>query len=412
MQKFKEFLVENQGANKHLEHIEDEILNDGFDGLRKSITYLLTIQKALEGNATKKLTITTKWDGAPAIVAGIDPISKNFFVATKHGAFGKTPKLNFTDSDIDENHPAQGLNVKMKSALKYLSKIGMDGVYQGDLLYSEQGDKKIENIDDESMVTFTPNTLTYAIPINSELGKKVNASKIGIVWHTKYTGDGPVNEMSAGYEINLNNFGQSSDVWYRDANYEIMDGVINFTKDERNKFSTLMSGAGKLFRSLNKKTLNDISSTDDLNIQIKAYTNSKVREGQIIGNPRAHVVGLIAYLRKKLNAQVEKLKTEKARKAKQEKHEEFISFFVDNKVELRKIFEMQNILIAAKTMLLKKLQEISQQAKTFITTPDGFKVTNPEGFVAVTAEGGAIKLVDRLEFSRQNFTMTKSFSKK
>ena len=202
--------------------------------------------------------------------------------------------------------------------------------------------------------------------------------------------------MSAGYEINLNNFGQSTDVWYRDANYEIMDGVINFTKDEKNKFSTLMSGAGKLFRSLNKTTLNYISDTDDLNIQIKAYTNSKVREAEIIGNPRAHVVGLIAYLKRKLNAQVEKLKTEKARKAKQEKHEEFISFFVDNKVELRKIFEMQNILMAAKNVIIS-IKEISQQTKTFITT-DGFKVTNPEGFVGVTAEGGAVKLDQRLEF--------------
>ena len=70
---------------------------------------------------------------------------------------------------------------------------------------------------------------------------------------------------------------------------------------------------------------------------------------------------------------------------------------------------MQTILVAAKTILMKKLQEIGQHTKTFISTPDGFKATTPEGFVAVNAEDGAIKLVDRLEFSRQNFTLIKSW---
>ena len=409
MIEFKTYIVENQGANKHLEHLEDEILNSGFEGLRKSIVYLLTIQKTLEGNASKKINITTKWDGAPAIVAGKDPITKNFFVATKHGAFSKNPKLNFSEKDIDDNHPAQGLREKLKSSLKYLSKLNMNGVYQGDLLYSESGDKRIKNIDNENLLTFTPNTITYAVSPSSELGKEINNSKIGIVWHTKYVGEGPVNEMEAIFDFDISSFSKNRDVWYKDAKYENMDGIINFTKEEKRKFSMLLSGAGRLFRQLNKKIIDEISNTDDLNIQIKAYANQKIREGKLIDNPQKHVIGLINYLKNKLQKNVDKLKTEKARDRKQKENEEFISFFVKNKGELKKIFEMQTILVAAKTILMKKLQEIGQHTKTFISTPDGFKATTPEGFVAVNAEDGAIKLVDRLEFSRQNFTLIKSW---
>ena len=176
--------MESQGANKHLEHIEDEVLNGGFDGVKKSITYLSALGSMLKGDSSKKIKITTKWDGAPAILAGVDPETDKFFVATKHGAFAKEPKLNFSDEDIDNNHEGD-LRDKLKNSLMYLKDIGMDGVYQGDLLFSLPTHKKIQNVDGESHIVFKPNTITYAIKLRSELGKKVNAAKLGVVWHTK-----------------------------------------------------------------------------------------------------------------------------------------------------------------------------------------------------------------------------------
>ena len=300
---FKDFLLESQGANKHLEHIEDEVLNGGFVGVKKAITYLSSLGSTLKGSSSKKITITTKWDGAPAIVAGIDPETKKFFVATKHGAFAKEPKLNFSDEDIENNHEATGLQDVLKDSLKYLKDIGMDGVYQGDLLYSPQKSKTLQNIDGESHVVFTPNTITYAIKLRSELGRKITASKLGIVWHTKYVGE-KVNQMDATFDVNVDNFKQTSDVWFKDAEYEKMDGIASFTKEETEKYFSVLSMAGRVFRTLNKKLLDSIKDDKYLNTQIKAFANFKIRQGMPIGNVNSHVVGLIRYLQNKLDKEV------------------------------------------------------------------------------------------------------------
>ena len=58
---------------------------------------------------------------------------------------------------------------------------------------------------------------------------------------------------------------------------------------------------------------------------------------------------------------------------------------------------------------LNKLNTI-QSIGSFLRTKRGYKVTNPEGYVAIK-KGGAVKLVDRLEFSRANFTMAKDWVK-
>ena len=407
---FKDFLLESQGANKHLEHIEDEVLNSGFDGVKKAITYLSSLGSTLKGSSSKKIKITTKWDGAPAIVAGIDPESGNFFVATKHGAFAKVPKLNFSDEDVD-NHHEGSLRIDLKESLKYLKDIGMDGVYQGDLLYSLAKPKTLQNIDGESHIIFTPNVITYAIKLRSELGKKINASNLGIVWHTKYTGE-KVNQMNASFDVNVNNFTQTSDVWFKDAEYEKMDGIASFTQEETEKYFNVLSVAGRLFRNLNKKLLDGIKDDKYLNTQIKAFANFKIREGKPIGNVNSHVVGLIRYLQNKLDKEVDKLKSVRGKENRRKKNENILKFFTENKPALKNMFQMQNVLIAAKMIIIKKLQDIQPMTKTFIQTDRGFEITNPEGFVAVTLDDGAVKLVDRLEFSRQNFLAPKTFGSK
>jgi hypothetical protein len=407
---FKEFLLESQGANKHLEHLEDEVLNGGFDGVKKAITYLSSLGSTLKGDSSKQIKITTKWDGAPAVVAGIDPETEKFFVATKHGAFSKVPKLNFSNEDIENNHEG-GLQEVLKDSLRYLKDIGMDGVYQGDLLYSPQKPTTIQSIDGESHIVFTPNTITYAIKLKSELGKKINASKLGIVWHTKYTGE-VVNQMNATFDVNVDNFKQTSSVWFKDAEYEKMDGIASFTKEETDSFFSVLSLAGKLFRTLDKKLLDGIRDDKYLNTQIKAFANFKIRQGKPIGNVNAHVIGLIKYLQHKLTNEVDKLKSEKGKENRRKKNEDILKFFTENKNALKNMFQMQNVLIAAKMIIIKKLQDIQPMTKTFIQTDNGFEITNPEGFVAVTIADGAIKLIDRLEFSRQNFLAPKTFGSK
>jgi hypothetical protein len=146
MSKFLDFLTESkEGKNLHLEHLEDNVLNAGVAGVRESINFLQSLRDMLSGKAQSHVNVTTKWDGAPSIFVGTNPENGKFFVGTK-SVFNKNAKLNYTDDDIDENHPSAGLNSKLKIALAYLPKLGIKGVLQGDMMFSK-GDIKTQTID-------------------------------------------------------------------------------------------------------------------------------------------------------------------------------------------------------------------------------------------------------------------------
>ena len=410
MHSFKQYLIEEK--NLHLEHIEDEVLNNGVDGTRQAINFLRGLRDMLAGSTKsgKQVRITVKWDGAPAIFAGTNPENNKFFVGTK-GVFNKDAKLNYTPEDIDRNHPAEGLNRKLKIALKYLPELNIQGVIQGDMMYSQE-DLQDETIDGDDYLIFKPNTIVYAIPKNSDLANQISASKMGIVFHTRYTGDS-LPEMDANFDVDVSSMTRTSNVWFRDAEYEDVSGSASMTEKETAQITGILSGAGRLFRQLNPNILKYIQNHKDVNIQIKAYTNTKIREGRPIENPEAHARGLIVYLKQKFEKELNKLKTEKARLRKQQAQREFLKFFQTNIRQLAQIFEMQNMLIACKILILRKLEQVKTMTKTFIQDDDGFRVTNPEGFVAVDKlkSDQYVKLVDRLEFSRQNFNAAKNWSK-
>ena len=190
---FKGFTT--QDRNTHLEHLEDDIINRGTKGGQNALNFLRSVRDMLAGSSNKKVNMTVKWDGAPAIICGINPENGKFFVGTK-SVFNKNPKVNYTSSDISKNHSGE-LATKLSIALKELKRLGIKSVLQGDFLFS-QSDLKTANIDGESMVTFTPNTITYAVQANSSIGKKISRARMGIVFHTKYTGK-TLDTMTAGF---------------------------------------------------------------------------------------------------------------------------------------------------------------------------------------------------------------------
>ena len=413
MHSFRKFI--NEEKNLHLEHIDDEILNNGVDGTRQAINFLRGLRDMLAGSTKsgKQVRITVKWDGAPAIFAGTNPENKKFFVGTK-GVFAKNAKLNYTPEDIDKNHPGDGyesLNYKLKLCLQYLPELNIKGVVQGDLMYVPE-QLKDETIDGVDYLIFKPNTIVYAVPKESDLAKQISTSKLGIVFHTRYVGDS-LPEMDANFDVDVSQMTQTPNVWFRDAEYEDVSGSASMTEKETAQITGILSGAGRLFKQLNPNILKYIQNHKDVNIQIKAYTNTKIREGRPIENPDAHARGLIVYLKQKFDKELNKLKTEKARLRKQQAQKEFLRFFQSNVRQLSQIFEMQNMLIACKILILRKLEQVNTMTKTFLQDDDGFRVTNPEGFVAVDKlkSDQYVKLVDRLEFTRQNFNAAKNWSK-
>jgi hypothetical protein len=408
---FTQFLTEakKEGANLHLEHIEDEILNRGVAGARDAINFLQALRDMLAGHSQTKVNVTTKWDGSPAIFCGINPDNGKFFVGTK-GVFNANAKLNYTDDDIDTNHPGEGLNVKLKVALRYLPKLGIKGVLQGDMMFAK-GDLSEKTLDGEDYITFQPNTLVYAVPSDSKLAKTMQAAQLGVVFHTSYTGK-TFADMKASFNIDIKNLTPTKDVWFRDAYFTDASGTASFTEEETKTITSILSTVGSTFKQTNAMSINRISSSDTVREYIKTFNNTKVREGQKITNTTAHVRELLKWVEEKLNKDIVSAKMEKTKRDKTMIKNEIMRTIRGSSNDLIKMFDMQNGMVDAKNMIIKKLQQLRQVTSTFVQTEDGFKVTNPEGFVAVDRlKGNAVKLVDRLEFSHLNFTAQKNWSK-
>jgi len=407
--KFIEYLTEDkQGKNLHLEHLEDEVLNGGVAGARGAINFLQSLRDMLAGHAQSKINITTKWDGAPAIFAGTNPENGKFFVGTK-SVFNKDAKLNYTEEDIDNNHASEGLNNKLKMALRYLPKLGIKGILQGDMMFSK-GDIDTKIIDGEEYIVFQPNTIVYAVPSDSKLAKTMMAAHVGVVFHTSYTGK-TMSDMKASFNIDIGNLSTTKDVWFRDASFTDASGTATFTETETKILSSKLTEAGRTFRSINSMVLNRISSVDSILTFIKTFNNTKIRQGQKITNTRAHTVELIKWIEEKLNKEVQSAKRDDTKKKRIAEKNEMMRFFRGSAGELQKIFELMNLLVDCKLLIVRKLETI-RSIGTFIRTDDGYRITAPEGFVAVDRlKGNAVKLVDRLEFSQANFNAAKNWSK-
>ena len=400
MKSLKTFIAEEK--NTHMEHVEDLIFNEGVEGTRKAINFLRNLRDMLAGHSKSSITSTVKWDGAPAIFAGVDPRDGKFFVAKK-GVFNKEPKVYKTPAEIDADTSGD-LAAKLKVALKEFSKLGIkSGVYQGDLMFTD--DKKIETIDGEKYITFHPNTIVYAVPYNSELGKMIRSAKIGVVWHTTYEG-ASFESMTASFGKSIvSKFNQVSSIWMDDANYKDYSGTATFTAEETKKVTEVLSRAGTLFNSINAATLNGISKDEDLLLAVKTFNNSKIRRMEHIADTKAHVRELFHYIHDKYEKEIEKKKTTAGKQKQEDTRKKVLSFFAHHdQNQIVAIFDLMNLLVEAKKMIIEKMNQAGH-INTFLKTKNGFKITGVEGFVAIDhLTGGAVKIVDRMEFSYSNFS--------
>ena len=404
MLNFREYLVEAPGKNLHLEHIEDEILNNGIEGGRAAIRFIQSLRDMLAGESKTKINMTVKWDGAPAIFAGTDPSDGQFFVAKK-GLFNKTPLLYKKKSDIDLGGY---LGEAFNTALSEFSKLGIKGVIQGDLLYLKSTLKS--EIQDHH--TFQPNTIMYAVPKDSDIGKKISKSKIGIVWHTTYTGD-TLEGMVASYGMEQP-LKQISSVWHTEASYKDLSGTVKFTKGETVSISNDLSEAGKVFHKINSLKINEWSSLQEtlpVSVAWKTYQNSLIREN-IKTTPRKMIADYFRFVHDGFLKITSTKKTEKSKKQWTQRKEEFFKELRRHTTNMVAVSEFMMNIVNAKNKVIQKLNSIKQLGiGTFIKTKDGYKVTSPEGYVVADSSQRAVKLVDRLEFSFNNFTAIKNWDK-
>ena len=393
---FRETLSEQK--NTHMTHIEDKVLYGGVDGTRQAINALRSLRDMLKGEQDGNVSV--KWDGAPAIFAGTDPSDGVFFVAKK-GIFNKNPKIYKTAADVD-NDTSGDLAVKLKSALRELPKLGIKGIIQGDFLFGP-GDLKKKTIKGKKYVTFHPNTIVYAVPTDNDAARDIERATIGIVWHTSYSGNG-FDSLRASYGVDVRGMKKSKSVWSQDAMLRDHTNIL-MTKKETDDVNKSLSQAGKLFNQIAGSTLRELQANQKLAQLIEQFNNKYVRKGQVVQNTRRHTDMLIKWIGLKFGKEEAKRKSDKGKQSQRDAKQQMLSFFSPrNKQNLIKMFELQKLIVVAKLKLINNLNTL-QKVKSFVKTKNGFKVTGAEGYVAIDKLGGdAVKLVDRMEFSYNNFS--------
>ena len=394
-------LLHEAKVNSHMQHLPDLVFLEGVAGTRKAINFLRDVRDMLKNDGAKsRNSITVKWDGAPAVIAGIDPSDGKFFVAKK-GIFNKNPKVYKTQADIDADLSGE-LHTKFSVLLPELKKLGIKGIVQGDLMFTHD-DLKTTEIDGKTYFTFHPNTILYAVPQESALGKQIAAAKIGIVFHTKYTGNDFASLEASFGEALTTNFKKVRSVWAVDAMYEDQTGRANFTPEESAYVTAKLSQIGKMFQSAPADLINHINKDQEVLDLVMIYINSRVRANKGVEPGIKIATGFLQFIHDRYEKEIESKKSEKGKLTSSDKRIRVMTYLNSVSVaDLGKVFDLAYAIDDVKIKIVSVLNRASN-INTFLKTQSGFKITSPEGFVAINSSGDAVKLVDRAEFSMSNF---------
>jgi hypothetical protein len=389
---------------KHLEHLEDEMLNYGIAGCMAAVSFLQELKKML-GHQESSGFMQTKWDGAPSVICGTDPELGFFFVGTK-SVFNKTePKICYSEEDVDEYYSGD-LAEKLKFSYRYFSQLNIDGVIQGDLLFTS--DLKRETINGEQLLTFRPNTITYGIPVNHDIGKKAIRAKIGVVFHTHYTGD-VLAEMQARAGARV----KGSDDALVVQNDTPMDRV-GFSRAEMGKFDRSIQKIERMCQICGDfldELVDAQGKTGDAKFHIstflKPFFNDQIKNARSITNIDEALYDLANFYHDKTSKELAKIKTAANLTKKRNLVYQSENYLVDNVYKFKAMIALYKELQAVKQMVIDKLDHL-EEFRTFVQTEKGYKVTTPEGYV-LHKDGSMIKFVNRLEFAYNNFTLQKQW---
>ena len=391
----------------HLEHIEDIIITDGFDGGKAVIEYFRGLLLTLKGSSSEAVSVSVKWDGAPAVVCGTHPETGKFFVATK-SAFAKNAKINYTKNNIAKNHGTDDLGQKLLKCLVHLRKLNIQGVVQGDLLFTDD-DIIRKNLNNVPHLTFTPNQITYAVPETSDVGKRIDAAKVGIIFHTTYNGE-TLADMTASAGADVESFAQSPDVFFDNATYRDVSGSAKFTDKETQQFYNSIERLENLLNNVPRDLSSILGQNNDFVGNFQLYINAMVKQGELPSNVNQFLQGFKKFYTDRMQQQIAGLKAQKALALRQEKIKQMPQFLARAKRPLQAMLTFYKAVQQMKAFVLKKMNQ-AMAIGSFQQTDSGLEVTDPEGFVAVDKTGNAVKLVDRLGFSRRNLTAIKKFQK-
>ena len=380
------------------------MLNYGVEGCMAAVSFLKELRKML-GQQEHAGFMQTKWDGAPSVVCGVEPLTQMFFVGTK-SVFNKTePKICFTPESIDEYYQGD-LAEKLKYALEHFSKLNITGVIQGDLLFTR--DIRKETVNGEQLYTFRPNTITYGIPVNHPIGQAAGRAKIGVVFHTHYTGD-ELATMQARAGANVDG---STDVLV--VKNDTPMHRVGFSKSEMVKFDGYINKIERMCQVCGD-FLDELvavsGTTGDAKFHISSYLkqffNNEIKNARNVGNVDETVYLLANFYHAKMTKELAKIKTVANLTKKRNLVYQSEEYLVNNVYKFKAMIALYKELQSVKQMVIDKLDHL-EEFRTFVQTDKGYKVTTPEGYV-LHKDGSMIKFVNRLEFAYNNFTIEKKW---
>ena len=391
--------MEKATKNTHLNHLEDNVFLGGVDGTRDSIDFLRSFRDLLQGKSRRPVNTSVKWDGAPALWIGPHPINKRLMVAKK-SLFNKVPLFYQSVKEIElTTDLSDELKKKFKMAFEMYEGVTMDKILQGDFLF-DQDDLKTTRVDGVEYITFHPNTIAYSIPADSDLAKKIKTMKMGIVFHTSYSGSS-IENLTATAGVNLPKAPEG--VWQIDADYKDMQGSASMTATETRKIDRGLSNLGTHFRMVSRQTMN-VLNDPVIAAFCTTYTNAFIRANKT-PTPEEAAAGLGPYIQGKFKKEIDKLKTPAGKQRRMDAMAAVVKPLTTIPGhELVSVFHLYYGLQEVKNIIIKKLSSAGF-IKTFLKTKDGWQVTGQEGYVATDSLGkNSVKLVDRLEFSYANFS--------
>jgi hypothetical protein len=391
------------GAEFGLPYVEDLLFSKKYAGALEAMDFIDSVREMLAKGTGQIENVSEKWDGSPAIVCGTDPEDGKFFVAIARSMGGRVPKIVKSERDIANWYGDRPeLAEKLSAALRYLPEIGIQGVIKGDLMFTR--DMLVtENIDGQDYITFTPNTITYAVPVGSKLAARIARAHIGMAFHTRYEGETvPTMNPVAGNAVA--GLTHTASVWFDDADYSDYTGIASLTPEENQRIESQLAAAVKTLTKIGPVRFDQVLDNTEFSKHIKDYINRSIDSGEHITNPTSFLQGFVNFYKQRQEGDIANMKSGPTSAAATRRREQMAAteqFISDNMNTFLGILAVYKRLVELKMAILAKLNTIDHIGH-FVRTDDGYRVTAPEGFVVIGHDFNRVKLIDRLEFSRLN----------
>lgn len=406
--------------NLHLEHAEDLMLMMGSSGVAEAFSYIDDLIKTFTSAPSSNRSISTKWDGAPAIFCGPDPADGQFFVAKK-GLFNKKPVLFKSIQEIEKGEDRTDLANTFKAVYNGMKPLYDSGklkdVVQGDFLF-HSGTRQLKRVMGENCVLFKPQLIAYCIPDHDDLYDAAKACKVCLVIHAKY----PKGNAKTVADLSVNFGFDASDLSTKDCLIispftSQLGSDVTLTVSEKMKLQRARAASTNLLRKCSKfldTIAEDYSNSWGHSYFIKQYFNARVREGQAVTSASKFFDDYCNYYEEKYRKKIDELTQPKSIAQWKMKFYQGYEYIHDNKDEFIAMVGIYNSIQNTKSIFIPKFEK-GERFKTFYyNEKDGsYEVGDQEGYVVVKESTRAVKIVQRLGgFSQRNFNEMKKWAKK